>query len=494
MKKTSINSKLSLCFSALVLLVILAILILNSTVLEGYYQNFKEKSLIKVFNSINETYISSSGDDDYVELEKIETNQNMDIVIKDGKKLTVYSTSKDFSNNLWISRDYVSLNIDYINNHLSDTTSYFTTIISDDRIHSEFVALFGKLDNGYMVFIRTPIESIKESVSVTNKFLLLVGVISITAAGILSLFISESFTKPIKEVTNVAKSISELDFSKYCLIDTNDEIETLGNSINILSKKLETKIQELNNANIELEKDVEQKSKLAEMRSQFVSDVSHELKTPIALIQGYSEGLIDGIATTEEDKKYYLEVILDEANKMSSLTHDLLDLSNLEYGKNNLNIERFNLIELISGVIKKNEIIFNEKNINCSFVHDDDELYVDGDIFRIEQVLTNYINNAVKNIDDNKDLKIIIEHDEKKAKIRVFNSGKHIERENLSRIWTKFYKVDSARTRDLSGSGIGLSLVKAIMNQHKNHYGVNNVDGGVEFWFELNINKESEIV
>lgn len=493
MKKTSINSKLSICFSALVLLVILAILILNSTVLEGYYQNFKEKSLIKVFNSINETYISSSGDDDYVELEKIETNQNMDIVIKDGKKLTVYSTSKDFSNNLWISRDYVSLNVDYINNHLSDTTSYFTTIISDDRIHSEFVALFGKLDNGYMVFIRTPIESIKESVSVTNKFLLLVGVISITAAGILSLFISESFTKPIKEVTNVAKSISELDFSKYCLIDTNDEIETLGNSINILSKKLETKIQELNNANIELEKDVEQKSKLAEMRSQFVSDVSHELKTPIALIQGYAEGLIDGIATTEEDKKYYLEVILDEANKMSSLTHDLLDLSNLEYGKNNLNIERFNLIELISGVIKKNEIIFNEKNINCSFIHDD-ELYVDGDIFRIEQVLTNYINNAVKNIDDNKDLKIIIEHDEKKAKIRVFNSGKHIERENLSRIWTKFYKVDSARTRDLSGSGIGLSLVKAIMDQHKNHYGVNNVDGGVEFWFELNINKESEIV
>ncbi len=493
MKKTSINSKLSICFSALVLLVILAILILNSTVLEGYYQNFKEKSLIKVFNSINETYISSSGDDDYVELEKIETNQNMDIVIKDGKKLTVYSTSKDFSNNLWISRDYVSLNVDYINNHLSDTTSYFTTIISDDRIHSEFVALFGKLDNGYMVFIRTPIESIKESVSVTNKFLLLVGVISITAAGILSLFISESFTKPIKEVTNVAKSISELDFSKYCLIDTNDEIETLGNSINILSKKLETKIQELNNANIELEKDVEQKSKLAEMRSQFVSDVSHELKTPIALIQGYAEGLIDGIATTEEDKKYYLEVILDEANKMSSLTHDLLDLSNLEYGKNNLNIERFNLIELISGVIKKNEIIFNEKNINCSFIHDD-ELYVDGDIFRIEQVLTNYINNAVKNIDDNKDLKIIIEHDEKKAKIRVFNSGKHIERENLSRIWTKFYKVDSARTRDLSGSGIGLSLVKAIMDQHKNHYGVNNVDSGVEFWFELNINKESEIV
>ena len=207
----------------------------------------------------------------------------------------------------------------------------------------------------------------------------------------------------------------------------------------------------------------------------------------VALIQGYAEGLIDGIATTEEDKKYYLEVILDEANKMSSLTHDLLDLSNLEYGKNNLNIEKFNIIELVSGVIKKNEIIFNEKDIKCEFMHNEDELYVEGDVFRIEQVLTNYINNAIKNIDDNKQLKITVEQNKNKAKIIVFNSGKHIEKENLSRIWTKFYKVDSSRTRDLSGSGIGLSLVKAIMDQHKNHYGVNNAENGVEFWFELNI-------
>lgn len=487
MKKTSINSKLSLCFSALVLLVIVAILLLNSTILETYYQNFKEKNLVKVFNSINETYISSSGNNDYVELEKIGTNQNIDIVIKDGKRITIYSTSKDFSDNLWISRDYVSLSIDYINNHLSDTTPYFTTTISDDRIHSEFVALFGKLTNGYTVFIRTPVESIKESVSVTNRFLLFVGIFSMIAAGILSLFISETFTKPIKQVTSVAKSISELDFSKKCYIDTNDEIENLGNSINILSQKLETKIKELNNANIELEKDVEQKSKLAEMRSQFVSDVSHELKTPIALIQGYAEGLIDGIATTEEDKKYYLEVILDEANKMSSLTHDLLDLSNLEYGKNNLTIEKFNIIELISNTIKKNEIIFNERDIKCEFIYDTETLLVNGDVFRIEQVLTNYINNAVKNIDANKTLRISVKKENGKAIIYVFNSGKHIDEENINRIWTKFYKIDSSRKRDLSGSGIGLSLVKAIMDQHHNSYGVNNIENGVEFWFTLDL-------
>lgn len=260
----------------------------------------------------------------------------------------------------------------------------------------------------------------------------------------------------------------------------------LGTSINRLSDSLKNKIEELNKANIELEKDVEEKSKLAEMRSQFVSDVSHELKTPIALIQGYAEGLVDGIASSEEDKKYYLEVILDEANKMSTLTHDLLDLSNLEYGKNNLNIQTFNIVDLVSSILKKNELIFKENNISYSSKAPADDIKVQGDVFRIDQVLTNYINNALKNIDDKKIIEISISYtDDNLVRVSVFNSGKNISEENMHRIWTKFYKVDSSRNRDLSGSGIGLSLVKAIMDQHGNNCGVENVEGGVVFWFDL---------
>ena len=493
MKKISINLKLFFWFSSLVILVIFTIWLLNTTVLEKYYLNYKEKSLIKTYNSINAIYLSSNNNDSaLLELEKMETNQNIDIVIKDDHKITLYSTSKDYSNNILVIPDYTMSYIpfnEYFSDKFSDNTKYFTSVIHDNRINSDFVALFGALDNNNFVFIRTPIESIKESVIVTNRFLFMIGLISVLISSVLAFFISKSFTKPITELNNIAKNISELDFSKPYKVTTSDEIGMLGKSINLLSKSLETKIQELNAVNLELEKDVEEKSKLAEMRSQFVSDVSHELKTPIALIQGYAEGLVDGIASSDEDKKYYCEVILDEANKMSELTRGLLDLSNLEYGKNSLNMQSFNIIELISNILKKNEIIFNENKINIDFLYTSNDIEVIGDTFRIEQVLTNYINNAIKNVDETKQLRISVELQEDTTRICVFNSGKNIEPENLFRIWNKFYKIDTSRNRENNGSGIGLSLVKAIMEQHKNKYGVNNLENGVEFWFELNLSK-----
>lgn len=492
MKKMSINLRLFLWFSFLVLLVIFTIWISNTAILAKYYRYYKEESLAKTYYSIKDMYRLDDSPNS-IELEKIENNQNIDIVIKDNDKLTVYSTAKDFSNNMLLVTNYAKfINSDYILGRLTGDTEYFTEIIRDNRTRSDFVTLFGKLENNNIVFIRTPIESIKESVAVTNRFLSIIAVLSLGISCVLAFFIAKSFTKPIKELNNIAKNISELDFSKSYTIQTEDELGMLGKSINTLSKSLENKIQELSDINLELEKDVEEKSKLAEMRSQFVSDVSHELKTPISLIQGYAEGLVDGIATTEEDIKYYCEVILDEANKMSTLTRDLLDLSNLEYGKNNLSIEPFDIVELISNILKKYEIRFSEKGIVPSFNFEDSSLYTLGDVFRIEQVVTNYLNNALKNVDDKKEIAIRIEKYENVARIFVFNSGKNISKEHLLKIWTKFYKADSSRNRELSGSGIGLSLVQAILNQHHNKYGVENTENGVEFWFELNLANDNK--
>jgi signal transduction histidine kinase len=221
------------------------------------------------------------------------------------------------------------------------------------------------------------------------------------------------------------------------------------------------------------------------MRNQFISDVSHELKTPIALIQGYAEGLKDGIATDEESQKYYIDVILDEANKMSNLTHDLLDLSRLEYGKETLHMEEFSITDLLSETIKKNELIFKEKNITCEI--DSKENYsVVADSTRIEQVITNYLSNATKHVTEPNLIKCTVqETEENKIKVTIFNSGKAIDEEDLPRLWTRFYKVDSSRNREVGGTGIGLSLVKAIMNQHHQKFGANNAENGVEFWFEV---------
>jgi signal transduction histidine kinase len=457
--KKSINYKLFCWFSLLIVLVIIFIWILNSLVLEKFYLYKKYKSLESIYSSVNKIYNSLNNSDDKslidYEIEKIDSNMNIDIVIRNDNNYTIYSSSRDFLRNkinLALIGGTREFNPTEVKNRLG-SSSYLTDMSHDDRINADFVSLIGKLDNGNLIFIRTPVQSIRESVLISNTFLILVGIISIFLSSIAVLLISRSFTRPIKELNSIANEMSNLNFDKKYTVESDDEIGMLGKSINNLSEKLEKTIAELKETNIELEKDVEETSKVSEMRNQFLSDVSHELKTPIALIQGYAEGLIENVAQDEDSKKYYCNVILDEANRMSTLTKDLLDLSNLEYGNEKLNIEPFNIVELISNVLKKNAVLLTDKNINVQF-DNKDPITANGDIFRIEQVLNNYLNNAITHVDDNKTIQIKIENIENKVRVSVFNSGSNIDIEDIPRIWTRFYKVDSSRNREFGGSGL----------------------------------------
>lgn len=264
---------------------------------------------------------------------------------------------------------------------------------------------------------------------------------------------------------------------------------SFGRSINILSDKLEETINELKQNNIELEKDIEERSKIDEMRKQFISDVSHELKTPIALIQGYAEGLVDNIAADEESRRFYSEVILDEANKMDKLVKRLLELMKLEYGERKFNNHVFNLTEVINEVIRNSKVMLKDKKIDVEF-NEINPIEVYADDFYIEQVITNYFTNAIKNVQPVKGKnKISISvkkvKNSDKLRVSVFNTGDKISEEDLTRIWKRFYKVDTSRNRANGGTGIGLSLVKAIMTQYNNNYGVKNKIDGVEFYFEI---------
>ena len=498
--KESLNIKLFLTVSLLLILVILTVLLLNTTVLEHYYRSQKEILLVDTFSSARNyysTHLIDTTSEFIAKLQKIDSTRNIEIVVCDLDNNVIFSSSSNFlKNGFLIPKPFGTGNseftFDYLSKNLNDTTPYFIKTFSDNKLNTDFMMLCGKLTPSYLIFIRTPLEAIRESVSISNSFLIVVGSICVIVSSIITFIISKAFTKPIKKLNEIALSMSNLDFSKKYDVITDDEIGTLVKSINKLSESLEKTIQNLKEANIDLEKDVEEKSKLNEMRSQFISDVSHELKTPIALIQGYAEGLVDGIITDEESKKYYCEVILDEANKMSNLTKDLLDLSRLEYGNNELHIDTFNITDLVASTLKKNELLFNEKNITCDF-NFDKAIFVNADSHRIEQVLTNYISNALKHVCNENIIKCTLseknsnETNTSKVRVSIYNSGRHIPEEEQPRLWTRFYKVDSSRNRTVGGTGLGLSLVKAIMNQHKNNYGVNNVPGGVEFWFELDI-------
>ena len=489
---SSVKVKLFFTLSLTVLLIIIFLIIVNNFLLENFYLYSKQKTLKSVYETINNYYLNPLQDTNIeTELEKISVKNNFDILIKDNNGINVYTTNKSFTSVIGTINDI----IDKFNEgkELESNDKFSIRKQRDFKNGISYIMLSGKLDNGYFLYIRIPVSSIQDSVKISNNFLLLMAGFTILIASIMVSIVSKKFTEPIMELNNIAKRMSNLDFSKkYEVTNAKDEINELGKSINTMSDKLETTIQQLRNSNIELERDIEEKSKLDEMRTSFISDVSHELKTPIALIQGYSEGLLENVNTDEESRKFYAEVILDESNKMDRLVKQLLELMKLEYGKREFNDNEFNIVEVEQEVIRKSKVMLEENNIQVEW-QNTEEINVFADDFYIEQVITNYITNAIKNskptTDGEKIIKIEneINNEKNKVRVKVFNTGENIKEEDLNRIWNRFYKVDESRNREDGGSGIGLSFVKAIMNNYGNNYGVVNKEDGVEFYFELDL-------
>ena len=237
--------------------------------------------------------------------------------------------------------------------------------------------------------------------------------------------------------------------------------------MNSLSDRLNETIGELKAANAQLQKDIREKERIDEMRKEFIANVSHELKTPIALIQGYAEGLVEGMAEDPENRDYYCNVIMDEAGKMNKMVKQLLTLSALESGSEQTELRAFDLAELVNGVVQANQLVIRDKGVQVT-VDVNAPMAVLGDEFQIEEVVTNYLNNALNHVDDRKMIRIrtIPKPESGKVRIAVFNTGTPIPEEDLNKLWQKFYKVDKARTRAYGGSGIGLSIVRKIIEDH----------------------------
>lgn len=485
----SVRFKLFFTMCIVIAIIVLCLIAINNIVLESFYLYSKTKTVRDVYNKIN-NYYNSNNNSKYIEeeLRSIAFNNNFDIFIETDENIIVFSTNKDLYSTIDLINDINRKNDKII---YSDDKVEIRKV--DDRKNNiSYILLSGSLDNGYNLYISIPALPIEESVHISNQTLILIGIIILLVSGIIASYISKKFTEPIVQLNDITNKMARLDFSKkYRTADTDDEINELGKNINTMSDKLERTIKQLRENNTELEKDIEEKSKIDEMRKQFISDVSHELKTPIALIQGYAEGLIENVNSDEESRKFYAEVILDESNKMDALVKQLLELMKLEYGKREFNNAEFDIVELINEVIRKCKVMIDEKNIKIKF-EAKKPIMVYADEFYIEQVVTNYFTNAIKHaieINGNKEIEIKVEKNGDKSRISVFNTGENIPEENISKIWGRFYKEDTSRNRTNGGTGIGLALVKAIMNNYQNEYGVINKENGVEFYFELDEKK-----
>ena len=277
-------------------------------------------------------------------------------------------------------------------------------------------------------------------------------------------FISDRFVRPLREMAAAARSFAEGDFSPRVKVKGKDEVAQLGEALNGMATSL---------------------SSVEMMRRSFIANVSHELKTPIALISSYAEGIKEGISNSPEERDCYCDVIIDEAEKMNLMVKRLATLNQLENNSNELILERFNLTEVIDGFLNRMAIVIEEKQANIYF-DNTVPVYVWSDEFLVEEAFMNFFNNALNHMDDDRIIRINAGYlDEKTVRLTVFNTGTGIDEAEQEKIWDKFYKVDKARTRAYGGSGLGLSIVKAIAESLNQRYGVYNVENGVAFWIEL---------
>ncbi len=486
MKKQSIRKQFAITAIVLVAVTILICFLSNVLFLERVYKGDKEKSLIETYTLLNESASKGSltGEVFLIELENACTRYNLDMILLNEKNYPIITSAMNYEALNRKLLQYVWGMVPVAESLVQEDNYVIVTTV-DSRTDSTNMEMWGRLDNGYTFLFSTPMESIKESAAISSRFLCEIGVISVVLGGLIAWIYSGKISNPILKLAQLSEQITKLDFNAKYTGNEKNEIGILGKNMNSLSESLEQTISELKTANLELQQDIQKKEEIDLQRQEFVGNVSHELKTPIALIQGYAEGLKEGVIDDPESVNYYLDVICDEAERMNRMVKGLMTLSELESGSHHVVMERFDLVTLVRNYINSADILIKEQDIKIS-VHCPDYLFVWGDEFKIEEVIMNYFSNAIHHVEgEEKAVKVFVEQLEEKARVTIFNTGKHIPKEDLAHVWDKFYKVDKARTRAYGGSGIGLSIVKAIMTGLQQNFGVDNVESGVAFWFEL---------
>ena len=512
----SIRLRLILIVSLMMIFTIVSIFIANIFLLPSFYQSTKVNQMSSVYKDVRdicrdvdwEEQTESEKEQIYDKLDSLGGNRSVSIYIvrisaRESGSIAdvnfVYPTSTSRLKNVTVSQLAMYVRAMYFDEPLDEnceqikkTDQYAVYKVYDQRIGSNYIELTGQMPDGYWLYLRANYTGIRENASVSNRFLIIVGIVVTVISILLILVLANRYTRPILRLANWAQEMRGLDFSSRYEVDRDDEIGVLAGSMNELSDKLERTISELKTANNELKHDIEQKAEQEQMRQEFLANISHELKTPIALIQGYAEGLKENINDDPESRDFYCEVIVDEADKMNRMVKKLLSLNQIEFGNGQVHFEHFDINEMLGAQTEANDILFRQKDVKLRYQPVDEALMVWADEYMIEEVVGNYISNALNHVEPAGDegesvIEIKTAVSGGKVRISVFNTGKPIPEEDIDKIWDKFYKVDKARTREYGGNGIGLSIVKAVMEAHHQEFGVINYDNGVEFWFDLDV-------
>ena len=494
--KTSLSKRLFIITLSLIIGLMLITYFAQAFFFERFYINKKTESLVQEVNKFHDLYsLHIDNDADlYKALQKFENDNNAQVIITslNGKIIRYHSNNfngdKESFNTLTAFGTELISNKDLINEVITQSQTRYANFDNESSGLKKIgvvspMSLSSKNDS--LIFCVSSIQPIKEASEVIRQFYIYLFWGLITVSIMLALIYSNLISKPLVTLTYVANKMSKMDFSVICQTNREDEIGSLANSLNILSENLQNALLDLQKKNKKLENDIEKERQLDNMRKEFTDNVSHELKTPIGIIEGYAEGLKDGIVSGE-DATMYLETIIDESKKMSVLVTNMLELSKLESGTIKPNPEAININRLIAKVLKKHKPDFEENKFNVNFNSSTPYSYVYADPFQMEQVFTNLITNAIKYTPPKNDININIEEELDKFKISVQNMGVTIPEDQIGKLFDKFYRLDKSRERTQKNStGIGLSIVKNILLLHNSEFNLQNIDEGVEFYFYL---------
>ncbi|QWC00115.1 HAMP domain-containing histidine kinase [Mycoplasmatota bacterium] len=509
---SSLRSKLFLLTYGTILAFIAGLLIINNTILRNYYTYRKNETLVEAFNEMKEiNYVDISSSNQMLSIES-KYNLSTHVLIQDQaldpsidyKSLinTEEVYTRLYGNPYAISRTDI-IKFIYLYNQNKQANIDFNIAKSTNSVTGDFDGYYFSLDEGENevigLFVARPLEnegyiyyfntitarSINENIWIFNSFTVIVGMFFMVASGFVLYLVSYRLTNPILEINRVANEIANLNFSDKIDVMSDDEIGHLAQSVNKMSDELKTTIEELKISNERLAEEILYKNEIERKRRDFIASASHELKTPLSLIMGYSEALrLDDIK--DKDKEEYLDIIVDETNKMDRLVRDMLNMTQIESGVITIKKSKFSIQKLVDNTVKLFSIKLNEKEIDLTLAIDDYEVYSDYE--QLQTVLINFINNALNHIESPKHIKIYTElTEENHVRLYVYNSGKKIPKEDINNLWDSFYKVDKARTRAYGGHGLGLAICKTILETLDYQYGIENTNQGVVFYFDIKL-------
>lgn len=503
----SIKVKMILLLFGMVLIFMVMTLLANTIFMKAYYTSQQEKKLETCFEQVK--VLDYSSPDVAQQLWRLEENHNIQILIIYNSKSSnineIFYCSSHLRDSLFLpeGEEGGKWFVDWLipPEEGEDSVDIFSTVPGfGTRINpafaSSYLSLYAKAQlpyqgeqQNFFIIINSPLAAIEQGIAISNRFTAIVAAIMMLICVISSLVLGGRVTAPILRVSTTANKIAHMDFSETVEYDSNDELGELADSINGLSKQLRSKILDLSVANEKLHQELLMRERVDNMRKELISNVSHELKTPLAIILGYCEGLQLNI--NSDEREYYCSVIEDEAIKMSNLANRLLDLAELESGERTPSFCEFDLTELAKDRLNKLEPLLEERSVSTEF--DAEESFVcEGDPERMEEVLNNLLTNAKNHTPDGGRIAVSLKRESEYVNCTVYNSGSHIPEESLDRIWDSFYKVDKARTRAYGGSGLGLKIVSSILDLHKSSYGARNTEDGVEFYFTMHIASPAE--